>query len=91
LNTGRRPKWADMDPFIEWADDKLLQEKWPTDVVIGFALLHDLFEASIIPCTTTLYGRIDKGIMRTTNMDVLENYLANQKTLQVEAVQTSEF
>lgn len=72
LNCGRRPKWADTDAFIEWADDKLLQEKWSPDVVVGFALTHDLFEPVIISCTTTLYGWIDKGIMRTTNMDLLE-------------------
>ncbi|WP_225743711.1 IS30 family transposase [Marinilactibacillus sp. Marseille-P9653] len=72
LNCGRRPKWADTDAFIEWADDKLILEKWSPDVVIGFAKTHDLFDSSIIPCTTTLYGWIDKGIMRTKNMDLLE-------------------
>ncbi|WP_225742864.1 IS30 family transposase [Marinilactibacillus sp. Marseille-P9653] len=72
LNCGRRPKWADSDAFIEWADDKLLREKWSPDVVVGFAKTHDLFDSSIIPCTTTLYGWIDKGIMRTKNIDLLE-------------------
>ncbi|WP_455709821.1 IS30 family transposase, partial [Marinilactibacillus psychrotolerans] len=72
LACGRRPKWADTDAFIKWADDKLLNEKWSPDVVVGFAKTHDLFDSSIIPCTTTLYGWIDKGIMRTKNMDLLE-------------------
>lgn len=72
LNCGRRPKWADTDAFIEWADEKLLDDKWSPDTVIGFAKKHDLFDASIIPCTTTLYGWIDKGIMRTKNIDLLE-------------------
>nr|WP_208559061.1 hypothetical protein [Marinilactibacillus kalidii] len=31
-----------------------------------------MFDSSIIPCTTTLYGWIDKGIVRTKNMDLLE-------------------
>ncbi len=72
LNCGRRPKWADTDTFIDWADDKMLNEKWSPDVVIGFALNHDLFNPAIIPCTTTLYKWIDRGIMKTTNMDLLE-------------------
>ena len=72
LACGRRPKWADTDAFIEWADDKLLNEKWSPDVVVGFAKTHDLFDSSVIPCTTTLYGWIDKGIRRTKNMDLLE-------------------
>lgn len=38
LNCGRRPKWANTDAFIDWADDKMLTEKWAPDVVIGFAL-----------------------------------------------------
>ncbi|OJF89610.1 IS30 family transposase [Alkalibacterium sp. 20] len=72
LHCGRRPKWTDTDAFIEWADDKPLQEKWSPDAVVGFAVHFDLFDCSIIPCTTTLYGWIDKGIMRTKNMDLLE-------------------
>ncbi|MGO1356521.1 IS30 family transposase [Alkalibacterium gilvum] len=72
LNCGRRPKWADTDAFIEWADDKMLLDKWSPDVVTGFALEHELFDRTIIPSTTTLYNWIDKGIMRTKNLDLLE-------------------
>jgi IS30 family transposase len=72
LNCGRRPKWADTDAFIEWADNKMLTEKWSPDVVVGFASKHELFDPTIIPCTTTLYQWIDRGIMKTTNMDLLE-------------------
>ncbi len=31
LNCGRRPKWADSAAFVEWADDKMLNEKWSPD------------------------------------------------------------
>ena len=72
LNCGRRPKWADIDTFIEWADDKMLLDKWSPDAVTGFALEYELFDRAIIPSTTTLYNWIDKGIMRTTNLDLLE-------------------
>ncbi|SJN19042.1 Mobile element protein [Marinilactibacillus psychrotolerans 42ea] len=41
-------------------------------MAVGFATAHDLFDPSIIPCTITLYGWIDKGIVRTMNMDLLE-------------------
>lgn len=72
LNCGRRPKWADTDAFIEWADEKMLNDQWSPDTVVGFAKRHDLFDVSIIPSTTTLYGWIDRGIMRTRNIDLLE-------------------
>ena len=41
-------------------------------VVVGFALKHKPFNKAIIPCTTTLYQWIDRGIMKTTNLDLLE-------------------
>lgn len=81
MNCGRRPKWTDTDTFIEWADDKMLKEKWSPDVVIGFALKQDLFDLALIPCTTTLYQWIDRGIMRTKNMDLLEKLSRKTKVI----------
>lgn len=72
LHCGRRPKWADTNIFIEWADEKMLNDQWSPDTVVGFAKRHDLFDASIIPCTSTLYRWIDRGIMQTKNIDLLE-------------------
>ena len=72
LNCGRRPKWADTDAFIDWADDKMLTDRWSPDTVIGFATYHNLFDSAILPCTTTLYQWIERGVMKTTNMDLLE-------------------
>ncbi len=72
LNCGRRPKWVDSDAFVEWADGKMLNEKWSPDVVVRFASKHALFDPAIIPGTTTLYQWIDRGIMKTKNMDLLE-------------------
>lgn len=72
LNCGRQPKWADTNAFIEWVDDKMLNDKSSPDIVTGFALKQELFDPSIVPCTTTLYNWIDRGIMRTKNLDLLE-------------------
>lgn len=80
LNCGRRPKWADTDAFIEWADEKMLNEGWSPDVVVGFALKEELFDPAIIPCTTTLYQWIDRGIMKTKNMDLVEKLSRKTKT-----------
>lgn len=72
LNCGRRPKWADTNAFIDWADEKMLVEKWSPDAVVGFARKHGLFDPGIIPGTTTLYQWIDRGVTKTKNMDLLE-------------------
>ena len=81
LNCGRRPKWANTDTFINWADDKMIHEKWSPDVVVGFASNQGLFSSTIIPCTTTLYQWIDRGIMKTTNLDLLEKLSRKIKKL----------
>ena len=70
LNCGRRPKWVETDDFTEWADHKILEDKWSPDVVVQKA--KDLFPDSIVPSTSTLYNWIDSGIMRTKNIDLLE-------------------
>lgn len=81
LNCGRRPKWADTDAFLAWADDKMLGEKWSPDAVVGFATKHGLFDPAIIPCTTTLYQWIDRVILRTTNLDLLEKLSRKPKAV----------
>lgn len=79
LNCGRRPKWAKMNAFVEWADTKMLEDKWSPDVVVGHARENELFETAIIPCTTTLYHWIDSDVMKTRNLDLLEKLSRNTK------------
>ena len=82
MNSGRRPKWADTDDFVDWADNKMLNDKWSPDAVVNTAIERDLFDPSIIPSTTTLYNWIDRGIMKTKNMDLLEKTTRNTKNKQ---------
>ena len=72
LKSGRQPKWLQASLFMEWADQKMLEEKWSPDAVVQRARKDGLFEDALIPCTTTLYDWIDRGVMRTKNMDLLE-------------------
>ncbi|WP_440894882.1 IS30 family transposase [Amphibacillus sp. Q70] len=69
---GRRPKWVDGHEFVDWADQKMRQDKWSPDVVVNVAKSEAFFHESIIPSTSTLYHWIDSGIMQTKNMDLLE-------------------
>lgn len=71
-NSGRRPKWLACDSFINWADAMMLNKGWSPDVIIGRALLEKLFSHHLIPSTSTLYNWIDRGIMNTKNIDLLE-------------------
>src|SRR5690625_3541924 len=71
-NCGRRPKWLTCDSFTNWADDKMLNKGWSPDMVVGRATKEKLFPSNITPCTSTLYHWIDRGIMKTKNIDLLE-------------------
>ncbi len=57
----------------------MLNDKWSPDAVVNTAIERDLFDPSIIPSTTTLYNWIDRGIMKTKNMDLLEKMTRNTK------------
>lgn len=72
LACGRPPKWIDLADFLDWADDKMLVEQWSPDAVLGYAERHNLFPECDLPCTTTLYEWIERGIMKTKNIDLLE-------------------
>lgn len=69
---GRLPKWLDLAEFMNWADEQMLDHHWSPESVIGHAKQHDLFPDSDLPCVTTLYTWIDRGIMQTKNIDLLE-------------------
>src|SRR5690625_1552128 len=71
-NCGRCPKWLKCDLFTNWADNKMLKKGGSPDIVVGYAKKENLFSTNLIPCTSTLYHWIDRGIMKTKNIDLLE-------------------
>ncbi len=71
-NSGRRPKWLACDSFTNWADRKILKKGWSPDIIVGRATKDNLFPSNLIPSTSTLYHWIDRGIMKTKNIDLLE-------------------
>src|SRR5699024_2012431 len=71
-NSGRRPMWLACDSFINWADDQMLNERWSPDMVVGYSKRHGVLSPDLIPCTSTLYNWIDRGITKTKNIDLLD-------------------
>lgn len=71
-NSGRCPKWAIYDSFINWADGYMLDYDWSPDRVVVEAKKKETFPNTLIPCTSTLYNWIDRGIMATKNINLLE-------------------
>ena len=48
---GRKPKWLDCEEFINWADKKILDDKWSPDACVGYAKRQELFPENEIPST----------------------------------------
>src|SRR5699024_10479316 len=80
-NCGRRPKWLTCDSFTIWDDDKMLNKGWSPDVVVGRAANENLFTSVFTSCTSTLYHRIERGIMKTKNSDLLEKISRKQSNI----------
>ncbi|MEI3614177.1 helix-turn-helix domain-containing protein [Pseudogracilibacillus sp. SO30301A] len=54
--------------FIEFAEEKILKEKWSPDAVVGSAKRKEQFE--YVPLTKTLYNWIDEGKLTVMNIDL---------------------
>lgn len=76
---GRKPLWTYSSVFIDWADQRLLEDKWSPDVVVHQAKRILNIDPRLIPCTTTLYRWMDGQIMKTRNIDLLEKLRRNTK------------
>ena len=53
---------------MNFAEEKILKEKWSPDSVCGYAKLHNLF--SEIVCTNTLYRYIALRLTKIKNIDL---------------------
>ena len=56
--------------FVEYAEEKIIKEKWSPDSVAGYAKKHKLFEETV--CTKTLYNYIDKCLIKVKNIDLAQ-------------------
>jgi IS30 family transposase len=79
-NCGRKLKWIDNSDFIDYIDEKILKDKLSPDAAVGQAKKNSLFDDNKIASTSTVYNWIDKGYLKTTNMDLLLKVSRKTKT-----------
>lgn len=78
-NCGRRYKWVDQENLLEQLDMLLAKKNgYSPDVAIYLLKSKQIFPLENIPCTTTLYNWIDRGFLKTKNIDLL--YKMRQRT-----------
>lgn len=84
LNSGRPFKFNQCTEFIAFADDKMQGKKpWSPEATIMYARNHNLFPRETIPCSRTLYTWIDRGLLKTINLDLLLKTRRKTKTQRV--------
>ena len=67
-NSRKSLKISRVGDFMNFAEEKILKEKWSPDSVCGYAKLHHLF--SKIVCTNTLYRYIDLQLTKIKNINL---------------------
>ena len=81
MNSGNKSKFNKVKVFIEYAEKLILEDKLSPDVVIGRALVEELFTKEEVVCVNTLYRYIDEGRLKVKNIDLKEK-VGRKKTKQ---------
>lgn len=58
--------------FVEWAVQKMKDDKWLPEALYGYAKKNKLFEQSKMVCAKTLYNYIYKGLLSISKLDLSE-------------------
>ncbi|ADQ41793.1 Integrase catalytic region [Caldicellulosiruptor acetigenus I77R1B] len=69
-NCGRKSKLFEVEEFLEFAEEKILKDKWSPDAVVGYCRQELGFSKDKMVCTKTLYNWIGKGLLRVRNIDL---------------------
>lgn len=60
-----------VEPFLQFAETKILRDKWSPDTVVGFCRSQAQWQDQELVCTKTLYNYIDQGLLKVRNLDLL--------------------
>lgn len=63
-------KIATVEPFLQFAETKILCDKWSPDAIVGFCNDHEDWKDKARVCTKTLYNYIDQGLLKVRNIDL---------------------
>ena len=77
-----RYKLFKVPAFIEYATQKIKDDHWSPDAVVGRAIREEGFEPHQRVCTKTLYRYIDEGLMTLNNMHLWLKLRRNTKPKQ---------
>ena len=79
LHCGRKCKIAECRDFIEFAEEKMLKEKWSPDATVGYAKVNKMFNGSIVS-TKTMYNWIEENMLKIKNIDLAQKVSRKPKS-----------
>lgn len=69
-NCGAKCKLAQTEGFLAFAEDRILNEKWSPDAVVGACKRDPKWQDVPMVCTKTLYSYIDQRLLTVRNIDL---------------------
>jgi len=67
----RKPLFLnEIQPFLTYASQKIIQDKWSPDAVVAHCQNAPEWQQERIPCTKTLYNYIESGWLEVKNIDL---------------------
>lgn len=58
------------ESFLQFAEEKMLNDHWSPDTVVGFCRLQPEWQNKVVVCTKTLYHYIDLCLLKVRNIDL---------------------
>lgn len=69
--SGSLCKMGLVEPFLRFAETKILRDKWSPDATVGFCRSQPQWQDKALVCTKTLYNYIDQCLLKVRNLDLL--------------------
>jgi len=72
LKSGKKIKLLQVKKFLDYAEKKIIKDKWSPDAVVGHVLRNKKFKKSEIVSTKTLYNYIDNKLLTVRNIHLCD-------------------
>lgn len=69
--SGSLCKMGLVEAFLQFAETKILRDKWSPDATVGFCRSQPEWQDKVLVCTKTLYNYIDQRLLKVRNLDLL--------------------
>jgi IS30 family transposase len=90
-NSGKKSKFINVQEFLKFAEEKILEEKWSPDAIVGFVLKNELFSKDEIVCAKTLYNYIDDRLLKARNIHLCDKVKRSPKKSKKDKIHQKHF